>query len=74
MKVDDWFSLGVRVVGITVLIAGLGVLLDSLLLKLGYFNLLDTHPPNLRGRPADCGVVSDPGRTFSCRLCIPEGR
>ena len=44
MRVDDWFSLGVRVVGITVLVAGLGLLLDSLLLKLGYFNLLDTHP------------------------------
>lgn len=44
MRVEDWFALAVRVVGITVLIAGLGVLLDSLLLKLGYFYYADTHP------------------------------
>ena len=44
MRVEDWFALGVRVVGIAVLIPGLGLLLDSLLLKLGYFNAPDTHP------------------------------
>ncbi len=44
MKVEDWFAFAVRVVGITILIPGLGLLLDSLLLKLGYFNLPDTHP------------------------------
>ena len=44
MEVKDWFALAVRVVGIAVLIPGLGTLLDSLLLKLGYFNLPDTQP------------------------------
>ena len=44
MRVEDWFALAVRVFGITVLIAGLGLLLDSSLLKLGYFNQPDTHP------------------------------
>lgn len=44
MRVEDWFALAVRVVGITVLISGLGLLLDSLLLRVGYFNLPDTHP------------------------------
>ena len=44
MKVEDWFALAVRVVGITVLIPGLGLLLDSLLLRLGYFNAPETQP------------------------------
>jgi hypothetical protein len=44
MRVEDWFALAVRVIGITVFVPGLGILLDSLLLKLGYFNLPDTYP------------------------------
>jgi hypothetical protein len=45
MEVKDWFALAIRVVGIALLlIPGLGTLLDSLLLKLGYFNLPDTQP------------------------------
>jgi hypothetical protein len=44
MRVEDWFALAVRVVGITLLVGGLGLLLDSLMLKFGYFNLPDTHP------------------------------
>jgi hypothetical protein len=44
MRVEDWFALAVRVVGITVLIPGVGLLLDSLLLKLGYFSVAETHP------------------------------
>lgn len=44
MRVQDWFALALRVVGIAVLIPGLGLLLDSLLLKLGYFDAPDTHP------------------------------
>jgi len=44
MRVEDWFALAVRVVGITILIPGLGTLLDALLLKLGYFQYPDTSP------------------------------
>ena len=48
MKAEDWFALAVRVVGVALLlIPGLGTLLDSLLLKLGYFNLPDTQPAYL---------------------------
>ena len=45
MRVDEWFALAVRVVGIVLLlIPGLGLLLDGLLFKLGYFNAPDTTP------------------------------
>ena len=48
MRIESWFALAVRVVGIALLlIPGLGALLDSLLLKLGYFNLPDTQPAYL---------------------------
>jgi len=45
MKAQDWFALAVRIVGIALLlIPGLGTLLESLLLKLGYIILPDTYP------------------------------
>ena len=45
MRVQDWFAFAVRIVGIVLLlIPGLLSLLDSLLLKLGYYSLPDTHP------------------------------
>jgi len=44
MKVGDWFAFAVRVAGITVLLPGLGLLLDALLMRLGYFNVPETHP------------------------------
>ena len=44
MRAEDWFAIAVRAVGIIVLIPGLGLLLDSLLLKFGYFNAPDTQP------------------------------
>lgn len=44
MRVQDWFALAVRIVGVALLlIPGLVSLLDSLLLKLGYYSLPDTH-------------------------------
>jgi len=45
MKTEDWFALALRVVGIAILlIPGLGFLLDALLMRLGYFNVPETHP------------------------------
>lgn len=45
MRVEDWFALAVRVVGIVLLlIPGSLTLLDSLMLKLGYFDLPGTQP------------------------------
>lgn len=44
MLVEDWFALAVRVFGVVTIISGLGVLLDSLLFKLGYFNYADSSP------------------------------
>jgi hypothetical protein len=45
VRIDEWFALAVRIVGIVLLlIPGLGLLLDGLLLKLGYFNAPDTTP------------------------------
>jgi len=44
MRVQDWFALAVRIVGFALLlIPGLFSLLDSLLLKLGYYSLPETH-------------------------------
>lgn len=77
MRVEDWFALAVRVVGITLLIAGLGTLLDASLLKLGYFQYPDSSPAYYliygAGR-GHCRLVSDPGRAFSCRVSIRGGR
>ena len=44
MKAEDWFAVAVRVVGVVVLVPGLGLLLDYLLQRLGYFSIADTHP------------------------------
>ncbi|HWN08836.1 MAG TPA: hypothetical protein VNO50_06085 [Pyrinomonadaceae bacterium] len=45
MRVESWFALAVRVIGIALLIIpGLLTLLDSLMLKLGYFDLPGTQP------------------------------
>ena len=44
MKAEDWFALAVRVVGVAILLPGLGLLLDHLLQRLGYFTVADTHP------------------------------
>ena len=44
MRVEDWFAVAVRVVGVVIFIYGLGWLLDSFLFRLGYFNYLDTSP------------------------------
>ena len=37
MEAEDWFAVALRVVGVVILVSGLGILLDSLLFKLGYF-------------------------------------
>jgi hypothetical protein len=44
MEAEDWFAVAVRVVGVVILVAGLGLLLDSLLFKLGYFFYPDSSP------------------------------
>ncbi|MBC8028746.1 MAG: hypothetical protein H7Z16_01430 [Pyrinomonadaceae bacterium] len=44
MRVEGWFALALRIVGMVQLIAGLLTLLDSLMLKLGYFDLPGTQP------------------------------
>jgi hypothetical protein len=44
MRIADWFALAVRVGGIWLLVSGLGLLLDSSLFKLGYFNYLESSP------------------------------
>jgi hypothetical protein len=38
MRVEEWFALALRVVGVVVLVYGVGYLLDSLLFHLGYFH------------------------------------
>lgn len=47
MSVQDWFALAVRIVGVALLLVpGLFSLLDSLLMKLGYYSIPEmyTHP------------------------------
>ena len=44
MRVEEWFALAVRVIGVVVFVYGAGSLLDSFLFRLGYFNYLDTSP------------------------------
>lgn len=44
MRVEDWFALAVRVFGVVIVMYGLGLLLDSFLFKLGYFNYHDSSP------------------------------
>ncbi|MEK6280706.1 MAG: hypothetical protein AABN95_10170 [Acidobacteriota bacterium] len=45
MRVEDWLRSRSRLSGSPYSFQALGILLDSLLLKLGYFNLRDTQPP-----------------------------
>ena len=44
MRIEDWFALAVRVIGVVVFLYGVGYLLDSSLFRLGYFNYLDSSP------------------------------
>lgn len=44
MEAEDWFAIALRVVGVVTLVSGLGLLLDSLLFKLGYFSYPDSSP------------------------------
>lgn len=44
MEAEDWFAIALRVVGVVTLVSGLGLLLDSLLFKLGYFFYPDSSP------------------------------
>jgi hypothetical protein len=44
MKVEDWFALAVRVIGVLILLYGIGYLLDSFLFRLGYFNFSESSP------------------------------
>lgn len=41
---EDWFELSLRVAGVVAFLYGLTYLMDSLLLKLGYFVYGDTTP------------------------------
>ena len=44
MRVEEWFALAVRVIGVLIFLYGLGYLLDSLLFRLGYFNYPESSP------------------------------
>lgn len=44
MRVEDWFALAVRVIGVVILLYGIGYLLDSSLFRLGYFNFPESSP------------------------------
>ena len=44
MRVEAWFALAIRVIGVMILLYGVGYLLDSLLFRLGYFNYLESTP------------------------------
>lgn len=44
MRAEDWFALGVRIIGVVTLLYGLGYLMDSLLFGLGYFHYPDSTP------------------------------
>lgn len=44
MTTRDWFGIGLRVVGVLLLVYGAAYLQDSLLLRLGYFNHPESGP------------------------------
>lgn len=44
MRVEEWFGLAVRVIGVLILLYGAGYLMDSLLFSLGYFNFPESSP------------------------------
>ena len=44
MRVEEWFALAVRVIGVVITLYGIGYLLDSLLFRLGYFNFPESSP------------------------------
>jgi len=44
MRVEEWFAIAVRVIGLLILLYGVGYLLDSLLFRLGYFNYPESSP------------------------------
>jgi hypothetical protein len=44
MRVEEWFALALRVLGVLIFLYGLGYLLDSFLFRLGYFNYPESSP------------------------------
>jgi hypothetical protein len=44
MRVEDWFALAVRVIGVLIFLYGGGYLLDSFLFRLGYFHYPESSP------------------------------
>jgi hypothetical protein len=44
MRLEDWFALAVRVIGVLIFLYGIGHLLDSFLFRLGYFNYPESSP------------------------------
>lgn len=44
MRVEEWFGLGVRVVGVLIFLYGVGYLLDGALFSLGYFSYPESSP------------------------------
>jgi hypothetical protein len=77
MRVEGWFALALRIVGIVLLvIPGLLTLLDSLMLKLGYFNLPDTQPSYylIYGTvQVVVGLYLSRGAPFLVELAYPRG-
>lgn len=44
MRVEEWFALAVRVIGVVIFLYGIGYLLDGSLFHLGYFNYAESSP------------------------------
>jgi hypothetical protein len=44
MRVEEWFALAMRVIGVVIFLYGIGSLFDSTLFHLGYFNYPESSP------------------------------
>ena len=44
MRVEEWFSLALKVIGVVIFLYGSGYLLDGSLFHLGYFNYPESSP------------------------------
>lgn len=44
MRVEEWFALAVRIIGVVVFLYGIGYLLDGALFHLGYFKYPESSP------------------------------
>ena len=76
MKAEDWVGVGIRVAGVLIFLSAMGLLLDSLLLKLGYFQYPDTSPAYylIYGVvQAVAGLYLIRGASFVIEFAFPNG-